>query len=81
MSVFASVEADIATLPEASRDSWRVEVARALAKEMDEKPNASFARELRAVMKELRADVPVAKGDVSDDLKSRRAARLAASGS
>jgi hypothetical protein len=77
MSVLTSVEAEIAEMPVEMHGHWRAEVARALAREMVDDPNASIARELRAVMRELRESRPAEKGTVSDELKSRREAGLA----
>jgi hypothetical protein len=76
--VHAAVEAAISLLSTQEQTSWRAELARTLAYQLDEDPNASNARELRALMKEITdesgSDV---KGDLSDDLASRRANRIA----
>lgn len=58
---------------------WRREVAFALAKAMDESPNASTAKELRSLMEDIGVK-PVEQGDVSDDLAAKRAARRSAAG-
>lgn len=60
---------------------WERELAVSLAREMDESPNASLAKELRSVMGELAKAKPVEKGDVADDLAAKRAERRRASGS
>ena len=61
----------------ASEPSWRVEVARTLADALDETPNASMARELRAVMHDIAAlTVPKVVGP-ADELRRRRAVRTA----
>jgi len=57
---------------------WQRESALALAMELDDKPNASMVKELRALMTEIGAEVPEQKGDVADDLADRRAARRTA---
>lgn len=62
-----------------SLPGWKRETAFALAAAMDESPNASTAKELRALMSEV-AVKPAATGDVSDDLAAKRAARRSASG-
>lgn len=78
-SISDALEVEIQSLPEGAQDSWRLEMARALAREMDAKPNASMARELRSVMKDVAADLPASvEGDLSDDLASKRRARIAA---
>lgn len=62
---------------------WQVEVARSLARAMDEDPNAALAKELRLLMAELTGaggGKAVVK-DVSDDLAAKRAARRRAAGS
>jgi hypothetical protein len=76
MSISSEVDAELAALGHAN--SWRAEVVRSLALELDEKPNASIARELRAVMIELGSGVSASsKGDVGDDLAAKRRARIA----
>lgn len=59
---------------------WRTELARTLAASLDVEPQASMARELRALMGAMDANEPAKEvGDV-DDLAARRAARRAAAG-
>lgn len=57
---------------------WQRTLAVTLAAEMDSKPNASIAGQLRAVMDELGVAATEQKGDVSDDLAAKRAARRSA---
>lgn len=77
MAVLTSVTA---ALEGVAVPAWRRDIALALASAMDESPNASTAKELRTLMAEL-VDAPAVKGDVSDDLASKRAARRAAASS
>lgn len=58
---------------------WQRELALSLASGMDESPNASLAKELKALMSELGAERPAEVGDVADELAARRAERRAAS--
>ena len=74
MSVFEAVKAEIEGL---SVPLWKRETALVLATALDTAPNASTAKELRALMDEIGAK-PVTAGDVSDDLAAKRAARRAA---
>ena len=74
MGVRASIEAELAGVPA----GWRVELARALADEIDEKASASNVRELRNVMVDITERVAPAVKDLGDELGSRRAARIAA---
>lgn len=78
-SVSEAVEADLGRLGAAAQESWEAELARTLAAAVDEEPNASMARELRAVMKDLSAGLASAGAKVSksDDLAARRADRIA----
>ena len=80
MSVLSSVRS---TLDSASVSGWKREVAEVLAASLDgDAPNASTAKELQALMVELTGSAAgESKGDVSDDLASKRAARRSASGS
>jgi hypothetical protein len=56
-------------------DDWRTAVARMLADQLDgDEPNASMARELRAVMAQVTAETP-APADTADELRKRRADR------
>lgn len=59
-------------------EDWRTELAQTLAAAMDEDPNASMARELRALMREIEEGVPADDSNIEDDLRARREARLAA---
>lgn len=78
MAVLAEVELVLAGLDAAE---WQKALARSLAEAMDESPNASIAKELRLLMVELGASADEKpKGDTSDDLASKRAARRAAAG-
>jgi outer membrane scaffolding protein for murein synthesis (MipA/OmpV family) len=77
--VHAAVESALSLLSTHEQTSWRAELARTLAYQLDDEPNASNARELRALMKEIADESGVVvKGDLSDDLASRRANRIAA---
>ena len=60
MSVRAAVEAELA-----GQDGWRVEMALALAAEVDEKGTASAAKELRGVMAELGGVAPAKDAEVT----------------
>jgi hypothetical protein len=78
MSVLYEVETALADNPGLP---WQRALAVSLAAEMDEKPNASIAKELAGLMTALGAANVEKKGDVSDDLASRRAARRKAASS
>jgi hypothetical protein len=78
MSVLHEVEEALSASPGLA---WQRALAVSLAAEMDEKPNASIAKELAALMTALGAASVVKKGDVSDDLASRRAERRKAASS
>lgn len=58
--------------------AWQRELALSLAGEMDEKPSAATARELRTVMEAIGLAGVAEEADLSDDLAARRAARRAA---
>lgn len=58
-------------------DGWRKTLARVLADALDVEPNASMARELRAVMTEIAESQKPEVSSVADDLRARRAARIA----
>lgn len=77
MSVLGAVEKALVGLPGAD---WQRELALTLAAAMESNPNASTAKELRALMTELGAEVPAEKGDVSDELAAKRAARRSSAG-
>lgn len=77
MAVFDSVREALADEP---GQEWQRQLALTLAGEMDVKPNASIAGQLRAVMDELGVSMAERKGDVSDDLAAKRAARRQAAG-
>jgi hypothetical protein len=70
--VFASVAAVLA-----GQEGWRVTLALTLAKDLDRQPNASVARELRTLMHELAEDAPAEETSVPDQLRARRAKRVA----
>ena len=76
MSVRGAVED---ALVSSAAPVWKLELARSLAEVMDASPNASTAKELRAVMDDLGAVVAVKQEDAADDLAAKRAARRAAS--
>lgn len=73
-TLLRSVEAILARYPE---DDWRAELARTLATQLDERPQAAMARELRQTLTELEASIEPDRGFV-DELRARRAARIAA---
>jgi hypothetical protein len=57
---------------------WRAALARSLAAELDDEPNASMAKELRSLMGELGSSAAgVKKGNTGDELARQRAARIA----
>lgn len=74
------LEAVVAELEQLGVSGWRAAAARTLAAELDSEPNASMARELRSLMVDLgsKGGAGEVKGDLGDDLASRRAARIAA---
>ena len=74
-TVWDAVNAAVAGFP---RD-WRVEAALALAGSLDDAPNASSSRELRALMADIEDQRPAREGTTLDELQRRRAARSAAS--
>jgi transcriptional regulator GlxA family with amidase domain len=61
---------------EAIVDDWRTALARRLADELEVEPNASMARELRALMAQIDAERPEVR-DAGDELRAKRAERLA----
>jgi len=76
VTVLSEVEPVLAGLV---AEEWQKALVRSLASAMDDAPNASIAKELRLLMAELGASDAKPKGDVSDDLAAKRAARRAAS--
>lgn len=76
MSVLSSV---VVALDDAGVSGWQREIAEALASALDDAPNASTAKELKALVLELTGDAAEEKVDVGDDLEAKRAARRAAS--
>lgn len=76
MAVLDEVELVLKDLAAAE---WQKALARSLAEAMDDNPNASIAKELRLLMSDLGAVSDAkSKGDTSDDLAAKRAARRAA---
>lgn len=83
MSLRAAVAAELA-----GQEGWRVEMALALAEEVEAKGSASAAKELRGLMAELGAEAPAVSkketglSDFERRLREREAktARRAASG-
>lgn len=59
---------------------WQRELALSMAADLDQKQNASMSNALRALMDDLGAADVERKGDVSDDLAAKRAARRQAAG-
>lgn len=75
MPVLPSVERVVKSLPEAEQSAWRAQLALQLAGSLDAAPNASMARELRSVMKEIQSESAPVEVDGLDrivDLASRR---------
>jgi len=77
MSILSGVQQALSTV---SVEPWQRALAEGLAADLDEKMNASMAGQLRALMVEIGAEAPAERGDVSDDLAAKRAARRAAAG-
>jgi len=75
MAVLGSV---VAALDGAEVSGYLREIAEALAAAMDDSPNASTAKELKALMLDLVGEQVEPKADVGDELASKRAARRAA---
>lgn len=75
MAVLDSV---VQALDAADVDGYLREIAEALAAAMDDSPNASTAKELKALMLDLVGEQAEVKADVGDELASKRAARRAA---
>lgn len=74
-----SVEAEVrAELEAAKVPGWQQETLLALARVMDDSPNASAAKELWARMDDLGASPVEKAGDPSDELAARRAERRSA---
>ena len=75
------LEAVSAVLEGVECEGWERESALALARQMDESPNAALHKELRSLMKDLGSSVPSDEvGDVADELAAKRAARRRAAG-
>ncbi|HMA26069.1 MAG: hypothetical protein ACM33U_09165 [Solirubrobacterales bacterium] len=74
MSVLSQVQK---TLKATGCSDWRAELARKLARALDHEPNASMARELRALMGQIEASEESSGDRTVDDLRARRAARIA----
>lgn len=77
MSIRTAVDAALSGCEE----DWRVNLARTLADALDEDPNASMARELRAVMHDIAESAEPKEAGVADELRRRRQARIADSAS
>lgn len=58
-------------------EDWRTTLARTLAAALDAEPNASMARELRALMTAIEEGAEPEVSSVADDLRARRARRIA----
>lgn len=76
MSVRAQIDRALVGVPE----DWRTELARTLADALEEEPQASMARELRALMGSIESGRPAEEGSKVDDLAARRAERRATAG-
>lgn len=74
MSVYAGVRDALDGL----EDDWRKRLALTLALALDDAPKASDAKELRSLMAELTGDEGTQEVDAEDELRARRAARIAA---
>lgn len=73
MSVLSAVSEALEGKPE----DWRTTLARTLASALDSEPNASMARELRALMTAIEEAEAPEVSSVADDLRARRARRIA----
>lgn len=79
MAVFDEISAELERL---NVTGWRLEIALALAGQLDSEPNASVARELRLLMQEAGSAAAPKESNLVDDLKQRRERRrFKASGS
>jgi len=75
-SVLSAVRRDLRALPEAKRGSGLAEMALKLAREIDARPTAALAKELRETLKALLGSEPVAVRESGvDELRARRAGR------
>lgn len=76
--VFVSIEAELGRLPVGAQGSWFAELARTLARALDDEPNASMARELRSLMKDISDSSALAGAevDLGDDLARKRLDRI-----
>jgi hypothetical protein len=72
-SIRKAVEDALADTP----DDWQTTLARKLGRALDEEPNASMARELRALMRDITESTPAKEATVADELRAKRAARQA----
>ena len=76
MAIFDEVRGELDRL---NVGGWRRAVAEGLASQLDAEPNASMARELRALMSEAGSRaVPVKQGSRLDELRAKREAKSAA---
>lgn len=75
MTIFKEVKGELDRL---NVGGWRRAVAEGLAKQLDAEPNASMARELRALMSEAGSrPMPVKQGSRLDELRAKREAKRA----
>ena len=75
------LHADVAEALRNAPDDWRKTLALTLAAEIEAVPNASMARELRSVMAAIDETLVPDEVTTVDDLRSRRASRIAGAAS
>lgn len=76
MTVSAAVSEALSDVPQ----DWRTTLALTLAAALDDEPNASMARELRALMSDIADAAPATGRTPLDELRRRREGRTAATG-
>lgn len=79
MAIFNAVSEVIGNLPESDKDGWQAQLALQLATSLDETPNASMARELRSVMKDIESNTVAVEEDALDKIIDLAAKRKSAS--
>lgn len=77
MTIHSAVTAALSVLPLDAQNGWKAQTALTLAAALDAEPNASMARELRAVMNDLESLNTAGEGDFLDELASRRESKPA----
>lgn len=79
MAIFNAVSEVIESLPESDQDGWQAQLALQLAASLDETPNASMARELRSLMKDIESNAIAVEEDALDKIIDLAAKRKSAS--